>query len=150
MGGNFGPAAVAVDAGVGAHGAKDRVAGEFHVVNCFDEGVETGVQIFAPLEEKAGGAGVPIEGAIVGEIVVLSELPRGAPMKESSMASRSGWWQMMHLRLCRSRAAFISSCFRRLIARDAFLVKALLSLRAILRVVFLLAVFLLALGVVVI
>ena len=57
---------------------------------------------------------------------------------------------MMHLRLCRSRAAFISSCFRRLIARASFVVKLLVNLRAILRVVFLLAVFLLALGVVVI
>ena len=69
-------------AGVGSHGAKDRVASEFHVVDCFDEGVEPGMEIFAPLEEKASGAGVPIEGAIVGEIVVLSELPRGAPVKE--------------------------------------------------------------------
>jgi len=57
---------------------------------------------------------------------------------------------MMHLRLWRSRAAFISSCFRRLMARAGFLVKVLVSFRAILRVVFLLAVFLLALGVVVI
>ena len=73
---------MAVDAGVGAHGAKDCVAGEFHVVDCFDEGVEPGVQIFAPLEEKAGGAGVPVDGAIVSEIVVLSELPRGAPVEE--------------------------------------------------------------------
>ena len=102
---------MSVDAAVGAHGAEDRVASEFHVVDCFDEGVETGVEIFAPLEEKAGGAGVPVEGAIVGEIVVLSELPGGAPVEEFLFA---------------------------------------LSLRAILRVVFLLAVFLLALGVVVI
>jgi len=55
---------------------------EFHVVNCFDEGVETRVEIFAPLEEKAGSAGVSIDGAIVGEIVVLRELPGGAPVKE--------------------------------------------------------------------
>jgi len=82
LGGNFGPAAVAVDAAVGAHGAKDRVASEFYVVDGFDEGVEPGVQIFAPLEGKAGGAGVPVDGAVVGEIVVLSELPGGAPVEE--------------------------------------------------------------------
>ena len=82
LGGDFGPAAVAVDAAVGAHGAKDGVGGEFYVVDCFDEGIERGVQIFAALQENAGGAGVPVKSAIVGEIVVLSELPGGAPVKE--------------------------------------------------------------------
>jgi hypothetical protein len=82
LGGDFGPAAVAVDAAVGAHGAKDRVAGEGYVVDGFDEGVEGGVQTFAALEEKAGGASVAVDGAIVGELVVLGELPGGAPVDE--------------------------------------------------------------------
>src|SRR6202007_539920 len=82
LGGDFGPAAVAVDAAVGAHGAEDRVAGEGYVVNGFDEGVEGGVQTFAALEEKAGGAGVAVDGAVVIEFVVLRELPGGAPMDE--------------------------------------------------------------------
>jgi hypothetical protein len=76
LGGDFGPAAVAVDATVGAHGAKDRVAGEGYIVDGFDEGVEGGVQTFAALEQKAGGAGVAVDGAIVAELVVVSE-PRG-------------------------------------------------------------------------
>jgi hypothetical protein len=57
---------VAVDAAVGAHGAKDRVAGEGYIVDGFDEGVESRVQTFASLEEKAGGAGVAVDGVIVG------------------------------------------------------------------------------------
>jgi hypothetical protein len=73
---------VAVDAAVGAHGAKDRVAGEGYVVNGFDEGVEGGVQTFAALEEKAGGAGVAVDGAIVAELVVVSEPRGGAPVDE--------------------------------------------------------------------
>ena len=78
----FGPAAVAVDAAVGAHGAKDGVAGECDVVDGFDEGVEGGVQTFAALEEQAGGAGVTVDGAIVVEFVVLREFPGGAPVDE--------------------------------------------------------------------
>jgi hypothetical protein len=73
---------VGVDAAVGAHGAKDRVTGECYVVDRFDEGVEGGVQTFAALEEQAGSAGVAVDGAIVGEFEVLSELPRGAPVDE--------------------------------------------------------------------
>jgi hypothetical protein len=80
LGGDFGPAAVAVDATVGAHGAEDCVAGEGYVVNGFDEGVEGGVQTFAALEEKAGGAGVAVDGAVVGELVVVSEPRGGAPV----------------------------------------------------------------------
>ena len=82
LGGDFGSAAVAVDTAVGAHGAKDRVAGECHVVDGFDEGVEGGVQTFAALEEQADGAGVAVDGAVVGELVVLSELPGCAPVDE--------------------------------------------------------------------
>ena len=82
LGGDFGPAAVAVDAAVGAHGAEDGVAGEGYVVDGFDEGVEGGVQTFAALEEQAGGAGVAVDGAIVGKLVVLRELPGGAPVDE--------------------------------------------------------------------
>ena len=82
LGGDFGPAAVAVDAGVSAHGAKDGVGGEFYVVDCFDEGVEGGVQIFAAFQENAGRAGVPVDGAVVGDVVVLGELPGGAPVEE--------------------------------------------------------------------
>ena len=82
LGGDFGPAAVAVDAAVGAHGAQDRVAGECHVVDGFDEGVEGGVQTFAALGEQAGGAGVAVDGAVVVEFVVLRELPGGAPVDE--------------------------------------------------------------------
>ena len=80
LGGDFGPAAVAVDAAVGAHGAKDRVAGEGYVIDGFDEGVEGGVQTFAALEQKAGGAGVAVDGAIVAELVVVSESRGGAPV----------------------------------------------------------------------
>ena len=82
LGGDFGPAAVAVDAAVGAHGAKDRVAGEGYVIDGFDEGIEGGVQTFAALEEKASGAGVAVDGAVVGKLVVLRELPGGAPVDE--------------------------------------------------------------------
>ena len=82
LGGDFGPAAVAVDAAVGAHGAEDGVAGECYIVDGFDEGVEGGVQTFAALEEQAGGAGVAVDGAIVGELVVLRELPGSAPVDE--------------------------------------------------------------------
>jgi len=82
LGGDFGPAAVAVDAAVGAHGAEDRVPGECHVVDGFDEGVEGGVQTFAALEEKTGSAGVAVDSAVVGELVVLRELPGGAPVDE--------------------------------------------------------------------
>ena len=82
LGGDFGPAAVAVDAAVGAHGAEDRVAGEGYVIDGFDEGVEGGVQTFAALEEQADGAGVAVDGAVVIEFVVLRELPGGAPVDE--------------------------------------------------------------------
>src|ERR1700721_3562150 len=82
LGGDFGPAAVGVDGAVGAHGAKDRVAGEGYVVNGFDEGVESGVQTFAALEEEAGSAGVAVDGAIVAELVVVSESRGGAPVDE--------------------------------------------------------------------
>ena len=82
LGGDFGPAAVAVDAAVGAHGAEDRVAGECYVVDGFDEGVEGGVQTFAALQEQAGGPGMAVDGAVVGKLVVLSELPGGAPVDE--------------------------------------------------------------------
>src|SRR5580704_13929256 len=82
LGGDFCPAAVAVDAAVGAHGAKDGVAGEGYVIDGFDEGVEGGVQTFAALEEKAGGAGVAVDGAIVAELVVVSEPRGGAPVDE--------------------------------------------------------------------
>src|SRR6202041_2603275 len=75
VGGDFGPRAVAVDAAVGSHGGKDRVAGEGYVIDGFDEGVEGRVQTFAALEEKAGGAGVPVDGAIAGELVVFTGLP---------------------------------------------------------------------------
>ena len=80
LGGDFGPAAVAVDAAVGAHGAKDCVAGEGYVIDGFDEGVEGWVQTFAALQEKAGGAGVAVDGAIVAELVVVSESRGGAPV----------------------------------------------------------------------
>jgi hypothetical protein len=73
---------VDVDAAVGAHRAEDRVAGECYVVDGFDEGVEGGVQTLAALEEQAGGAGVTVDGAVVVEFVVLSELPGGAPVDE--------------------------------------------------------------------
>ena len=73
---------MAVDAGVSAHGAKDGVGGEFYVVDCFDEGVEGGVQIFAAFQENAGRAGAPVDGAVVGDVVVLGELPGGAPVEE--------------------------------------------------------------------
>ena len=82
LGGDFGPAAVAVDAAVGAHGAEDRIAGEGYLVDGFDEGVEGGVKAFATLEKQAGGAGVAIDGAVVVELVVLRELPGGAPVDE--------------------------------------------------------------------
>ena len=82
MGGDFGPAAVAVDAAIGTHGAEDRIAGEGCVVDGFDEGVEGGVQSFAALEEQAGGAGVAVDGAVVVELVILRELPGGAPVDE--------------------------------------------------------------------
>ena len=82
LGGDFGPAAVAIDATVGAHGAEDRVAGEGYFVDGFDEGVEGGVQTFAALEEQASGAGVAIDGAVVVEFVILRELPGGAPVNE--------------------------------------------------------------------
>jgi hypothetical protein len=38
------------------------------------------VQTFAALEEKAGGAGVAVDGAIVAELVVVSEPRGGAPV----------------------------------------------------------------------
>src|SRR5579859_8093849 len=82
VGGDFGPAAVAVDAAVGAHGAEDRVAGEGYVIDGFDEGVERGVQTFAALEEQASGAGVAVDGTVVVELEVLRELPGGAPVDE--------------------------------------------------------------------
>lgn len=82
LGWGFRPAAVAVDAAVGTHGAEDGVAGECYVVDGFDEGVEGGVQTFAALEKQADGAGVAVDGAIVGELVVLGELPGGAPVDE--------------------------------------------------------------------
>ena len=82
LGGDFGPAAVTVDAAVGAHGAQDRVAGECYVVDGFDEGIERGVQTFAALQEQASGAGVAVDGAVVVEVVVLRELPGGAPVDE--------------------------------------------------------------------
>src|SRR5579862_3212587 len=82
LGGDFGPAAVAVDAAVGAHSAKDGVAGEGYVVNGFDEGVESGVEAFAALEQKAGGASVAVDGAVVAELVVVSEPRGGAPVDE--------------------------------------------------------------------
>ena len=82
MGWNFGPAALGVDAAVGAHGAEDRVAGECYVVDGFDEGVEGGVQTFAALEKQPGGTCVAVDGAIVGELVVLCEFPGGAPVDE--------------------------------------------------------------------
>src|SRR5579859_5456438 len=82
LGGDFGPAAVAVDAAVGAHGAEDRVAGEGYVIDGFDEGVEGGVQTFAALEQKAGGAGVAVDGAVVAKLVVVSEPRGGAPVDE--------------------------------------------------------------------
>jgi hypothetical protein len=80
LGGDFGPAAVAVDAAVGSHGAKDRVAGEGYVIDGFDEGIEGGVQTLSALEEKAGGAGVAVDGAIVGKLVVVNEFRGGAPV----------------------------------------------------------------------
>ena len=82
LGGDFGPAAVAVDAAVGAHGAKDRVAGKGYVIDGFDEGVEGGMEAFAALQEEAGGAGVAVDGAIVAELVVVSEPRGGAPVDE--------------------------------------------------------------------
>jgi hypothetical protein len=82
VGGEFGPAAAAVDAGVGAHGAKDAVAGDGDVFGVFDDGVERGVETFAALEENAGGAGVPVDGAGVGDFVFVSDLPGGAPVNE--------------------------------------------------------------------
>src|ERR1700745_180810 len=53
-----------------------------YVVDGFDEGIEGRVQTFAALEEKAGGAGVAVDGAIVGELVVVGELPGSAPVGE--------------------------------------------------------------------
>ena len=40
------------------------------------------MQTFTALEEQAGGAGVAVDGAIVGELVVLRELPGSAPVDE--------------------------------------------------------------------
>jgi len=40
------------------------------------------VQTFAALQEKAGGAGVAVDGAIVAELVVVSEPRGGAPVDE--------------------------------------------------------------------
>jgi len=82
LGGEFGPAAATVDAGVGAHGAKDAVTGDGCVFGVLDDGVERGVEAFAALEENAGGAGVPVDGAGVGDFVFVSDLPRGAPVNE--------------------------------------------------------------------
>ena len=77
LGGDFGPAAVAVDAAVGARRAEDGVAGEGYVVDGFDEGVEGGVQTFAALEEQAGGAGVTVDGAVVVELLRPERASRG-------------------------------------------------------------------------
>jgi len=81
-GGRVGPAAAAVNAGVGAHGAKDHVAGDGDLVGGFHEKVENGMEIFAALEIQPRGAGVAVEGAIVGELVLTGEIPGGAPVEE--------------------------------------------------------------------
>ena len=40
------------------------------------------MQTFAALEEKAGGAGVAVDGAVVAKLVVVSEPRGGAPVDE--------------------------------------------------------------------
>ncbi|MGH7483995.1 MAG: hypothetical protein ACRD59_03460 [Candidatus Acidiferrales bacterium] len=82
LGGEFGPAAAGIEAGVGADGTKDAVGGDFYFAGTFDDEVEGAVKIFAALAEQAGGGGVARDGAIVGDPVVVSDLRRDAPVEK--------------------------------------------------------------------
>ena len=77
--GGIDPAAFGGEAGVGAHGAEDHVAGDLDVVNLLDDGIERGVGVLPAAPGEAGGVGVAIDRGVVNQLVLSHDLARVAP-----------------------------------------------------------------------
>ena len=80
--GGFDPVAVFGEAGVGAHGAKDRGAGDGDRFDLLDDGIEDAAEAGSAEAGETGGLGVPVEADAMGQSVVADDLVGAAPVEE--------------------------------------------------------------------
>jgi hypothetical protein len=73
--------AVVGDASVGAHGADDRVAGNFRVVTVLENAIECAADVASAASVESYGAGVAIDHALV-EAVGLRDIVGMLPLDE--------------------------------------------------------------------
>lgn len=81
--GGLGPAAVFVEAAVGAHGADDAVGGGCHRFRLLHQEFEAAAGSCAAFFEQADGASVAVDGATLAEAVFVGEECRALPVKET-------------------------------------------------------------------
>jgi len=80
--GRVGPAAAAVNAGVGAHGADDGVAGKRRGFNLLDEVIEDLVGVEEAAGGESGGVGVAVDRGVVSESVFGGDFTGVTPEEE--------------------------------------------------------------------
>jgi hypothetical protein len=80
--GKFDPGAIVLEAGIGAHGAKDGVAGNSHGFCLFDENVEDGADVLVAAGPESEGVGVAVDDRVVRQFVVANDFVRAVPIQE--------------------------------------------------------------------
>ena len=75
-------AAVIGEAGVCAHGAKDRVAGDGRLPGLFDEHIEDAADVLVAERGEAESARVAIDRRVVRELVFIDDFVGIAPVEE--------------------------------------------------------------------
>jgi len=80
--GRVGPAAAAVNAGVGAHGADDGVSGNRRGFNLLDEVIEDLMGVEEAAGRESGGVGVAVDRGVVSESVFGSDFTGVTPEEE--------------------------------------------------------------------
>ena len=76
------PAALIVEATAGADSADDRVAGDFDVLDSFDDVLEDGAEMVTAEGVNPGGMSVAVERARVREIEISDDRLRADPSQE--------------------------------------------------------------------
>lgn len=81
MSGRLDPLVVVGEAGVGAHGANDRIAGDVNRCGAFEDVVEDAAKIAPARGEQAGGMSMPVERA-KRQVVIVSHAGGLVPVDE--------------------------------------------------------------------
>ena len=76
------PGAIVLEAGIGAHGAEDGVAGDTHGFGLFDEDVEDGADVLVAAGPEAEGVRVAVDDRPVRQVVVLDNFVGALPVEE--------------------------------------------------------------------